>query len=440
MRRGRTTLVAAATLALGALAAPSRHALASCECDRNALEVVFVFDSTGSMGGTIGAVKSKIEKMIAVLTENIPRVRVGIVTYRDVGDVYVKRGIPLTENYDEVAATMHGIRAEGGGDAPEAVDQALGMAVQEMGWAGRASKVIVLIGDAPPHDEACATAYGIARMARREGIVVHTVAVSGASLPAFEEIARQGGGRHVSMDADADLVRRILSLSLGREWTGDLGDAELPPETDEQDAAAARGAFVFAQIRAGEDWNPPHAAANVLAAMGSAVRLDAASDVRVVSLTDSDLSRFPFLYLSGHDEPALGPQERDALRLYLERGGCLFAEACCGSRRFDRGFRKTLAEMFPEAPLTRLPPDHRLYRAGVPVESVEVAVVHGADRYRSAPPELWELDMDARTAVIYSPLDLGCGWNNRADEGSCQVRERDSLALTVDILLYLLGE
>ncbi len=81
------------------------------------------------------------------------------------------------------------------------------------------------------------------------------------------------------------------------------------------------------------------------------------------------------------------------------QGGFLIADACCGDKEFDQGFRQLMKEIFPEpeSQLRPLSPDHPIWRAK-----------HLLDP-QSHP--LWGISRGSRTAVIYSPRDLSCYWN-----------------------------
>src|SRR5262245_66568472 len=61
------------------------------------LEMVFVIDTTGSMGGLIEGAKQKTWHIINEVMQKSskPRVRVGLVAYRDRGDAYVTKVLPL---------------------------------------------------------------------------------------------------------------------------------------------------------------------------------------------------------------------------------------------------------------------------------------------------------------------------------------------------------
>ena len=103
---------------------------------RDTLEIVFVLDTTGSMQGLIDGAKQRIWGIINDVMQkpSKPRVRVGLVAYRDNGDEYVTKLLAITEDLDKVYTTLMDYRADGGGDTPENVRKALAD-VRNGGWA-----------------------------------------------------------------------------------------------------------------------------------------------------------------------------------------------------------------------------------------------------------------------------------------------------------------
>src|SRR6185369_6613933 len=91
------------------------------------LEMVFVLDTTGSMGGLIDGAKQRIWGIVNEVMQYASHtsVRVGLVAYRDRGDEYVTKVLPLTNDLDQVYSTLMSYRAAGGGDTPEDVRRAL---------------------------------------------------------------------------------------------------------------------------------------------------------------------------------------------------------------------------------------------------------------------------------------------------------------------------
>ena len=139
--------LALATLPLFAGAAP---ALA-----KPAVEVAFVLDTTGSMGGLIEGAKRKIWSIATAIVDSSPDadIRMGLVAYRDIGDDYVTRKIELTTDIQDLYASLLELRARGGGDWPESVNEALDVAVNKLKWTtgNDVRRIVFLVGDAPPH-------------------------------------------------------------------------------------------------------------------------------------------------------------------------------------------------------------------------------------------------------------------------------------------------
>jgi hypothetical protein len=122
-----------------------------------ALDLVFLLDATGSMGDEIAEIKATVGS-IARRIEQLPgstAPRFGLVAFRDLGDDYVTRSWDFTSDIGQFSANLANVTAGGGGDTPESVNAGLHEAINLPGWAdnstGRHLRMIVLVGDAPPH-------------------------------------------------------------------------------------------------------------------------------------------------------------------------------------------------------------------------------------------------------------------------------------------------
>ncbi len=115
--------------------------------------------------------------------------------------------------------------------------------------------------------------------------------------------------------------------------------------------------------------------------------------------TIQDMLQAPIAYFNGHDAPAFSARARQNLREFIEQGGFIFAEACCGSAEFDQGFKRLVKEIFPEDEyrLRPLSPEHPVWRA----KHLLSPEIH----------PLWGIEHGCRTVLIYSPQDLSCYWN-----------------------------
>lgn len=119
------------------------------------LDVLFLLDSTGSMGDEIQVVKDKMIDMIGEIESGDPRpeVRFAVLTYRDRGDEYITLAHDFSVDTDACVEFIQRISANGGGDGPESVNQALHEAIHDMAWDARehVDRMIFLIGDAQPN-------------------------------------------------------------------------------------------------------------------------------------------------------------------------------------------------------------------------------------------------------------------------------------------------
>src|SRR3954468_4422602 len=89
------------------------------------IEVYFVLDTTGSMGGLIEGAKQKIWSIAneMISAKPTPQLKLGLIGYRDRGDEYVTRTFNLTEDIDAIYAHLREFKADGGGDTPESVNE-----------------------------------------------------------------------------------------------------------------------------------------------------------------------------------------------------------------------------------------------------------------------------------------------------------------------------
>jgi hypothetical protein len=145
-----------------------------------AMDLMVVLDCTGSMDDEIAFLKSELRAILADLRRRHPEIdlRVGLVAYRDIGDEFVTRTYRLSPDLDALQGAIARQSGNGGGDMPEAVDEALARAVGQ-DWRPEAVKSLLLVADAPPHDAKQGRAWAAVEVARMKGIQVVPVASSG---------------------------------------------------------------------------------------------------------------------------------------------------------------------------------------------------------------------------------------------------------------------
>jgi len=174
------------------------------------VEVVFCLDTTGSMGGLIEGAKQKIWSIVNQIANGrpSPEIKVGLLGYRDRKDAYVTKLFELTTDLDEVHKNLKEFKADGGGDTPESVNQAINESVVKFKWSKDKDtlRIIFLVGDAPPHmDYADDVKYPEScKLAADRGIIINTV-LCGNDLEAkrvWQELCAKAGGTFAQIAQD----------------------------------------------------------------------------------------------------------------------------------------------------------------------------------------------------------------------------------------------
>lgn len=122
----------------------------------NIVDIAFVVDATGSMSDEINFIKRDLNKVMyeAQNLYSDVSIRYGSVFYRDKGEKYITKYKDFTNVLSEALVFVDEQFAQGGGDMPEAVDQGLDVAINQMTWSKEArSRLLFLILDAPPHTD-----------------------------------------------------------------------------------------------------------------------------------------------------------------------------------------------------------------------------------------------------------------------------------------------
>ncbi len=119
------------------------------------LDLCFMVDETGSMGPYIETVKQKILEIIHTIRvkELCSSLRIGLVGYRDhppEDTSFITKIFAFNEDSDKIKEAIVSMYADGGGDGPEAVCDAL-FDITRLSWREKASKIVIWMGDAPPH-------------------------------------------------------------------------------------------------------------------------------------------------------------------------------------------------------------------------------------------------------------------------------------------------
>ncbi len=174
--------------------------------------------------------------------------------------------------------------------------------------------------------------------------------------------------------------------------------------------------FVFTRIQyQSGDWDTDQRMpSNLLNSLVEYTTIPIDEKERVIFLTDKNLFRSPFTYLSGHKLVEFNAQEREALKRYVENGGFLFVDDCNHDidGLFAKSFEQEMGRIFGQNALKKIPNDHEIYSSffefeGPPTTSFELNgwgddLVHD---YLKA------ITVGGRIGVLYSNKDYGCEWD-----------------------------
>ncbi len=142
------------------------------------------------------------------------------------------------------------------------------------------------------------------------------------------------------------------------------------------------------------------------------------------------LVQSPILFFNGHKAPKLTGQQEKLLKKYIEEGGFVIAEACCGKEEFTVGFRELMKRLFPESELKPMAPEHAMWRT-----------------HFAVPPTAFKnvecLDRGCRTVLVFFPEPISGYWEESkymAPTGKAAANRGESaFHLAMNIVAYATG-
>ncbi len=214
----------------------------------------------------------------------------------------------------------------------------------------------------------------------------------------------------------------------------------VPAMPTEAPAADSRFTIPIVKYRGGNPNPRPQALRSLLAQLARRTSVEINREPLEITLTDPDLYRYPFLYLSGNAafEP-FTDEELKILRHYLGFGGFLLIDdnSSKANSEFDGSVRRMIERLFPKIPLQKIPRDHSIFRSFYLINRVVGRVVLN--------PYLEGISVKGRTVLVYCANDLGGAWardklghwNYDIIAGGSAQRQ-GSIRLAVNIVMYAL--
>lgn len=194
----------------------------------NEVDAAFVIDTTGSMGAFIGQAQARLVQALTALAASADiALRVGIVEYRDhppQDHTVLTRLYSFTSNLERVQQTIKSLAPDGGGDGAEAVLDGVVDACKKLEWRRHARRLLLLVGDAPPHgtgfhDDSfphgcpCGeTLESVAARCEEQGITLYALGLTFHVKESFSKLASATGGAYYEAGNASRAIEQMGAL------------------------------------------------------------------------------------------------------------------------------------------------------------------------------------------------------------------------------------
>jgi hypothetical protein len=200
---------------------------------KSLLDVALVIDTTGSMSDELSYLQTEFSALSKTIADKYPNAeqRWSLLLYRDEGDEYVTRGFNFLTDLGKYQQNLLEQSASGGGDAPEAVDQALA-ATTQFAWrtTSDTAKLLFWVADAPHHDEkANAFTDAILNLAALD---VHIYPVASSGVDDLAQVSMRSAaqltlGRYLFLTDDSGVGNAHTTPDIPCYYVTGLDDAVL---------------------------------------------------------------------------------------------------------------------------------------------------------------------------------------------------------------------
>jgi hypothetical protein len=176
---------------------------------KRTLDVSLVIDTTGSMGDEMAYLQTEFSALSKAIADAHPNAaqRWSLVVYRDVSDEYVVRSFDFSDDIAAFQEHLAGQVANGGGDFPEAPEQALA-ALPSLAWRDddQSARLAFWVADAPNHPENNQAMVDAIQTVGALGVHIYPVASSGINELTeltMRSAAELTGGRYLFLTDDS---------------------------------------------------------------------------------------------------------------------------------------------------------------------------------------------------------------------------------------------
>ena len=200
--------------------------------DKNQLDLTFMVDTTGSMGDELDYLKSELKNVVQRVSANNSNLSIKIATvfYRDHSDEYTVRKFDFNDDVDQIISQIKDQAASGGGDFPEAADEALQISIEKLSWRENSRKLLFWVADAPIHNnskniELFQSEVAQARFAKNISIIpIASSGIDKATEMLMRATAIYTNGTYVFLTDDSGIGNSHLKPTIGSFQVENLND------------------------------------------------------------------------------------------------------------------------------------------------------------------------------------------------------------------------
>lgn len=245
------------------------------------------------------------------------------------------------------------------------------------------------------------------------------------------------------IDKSIKMGVNVIAYATGRELQDKLQQRPKVLARDDNQSLN-RNAVQIARLRHTGGWDTAPNALRRLQSALQAVNIEMAAETPTIAASDPALFEYPLLYMHGRKNFQLSTAEQSELKIYLENGGFLFADACCGAEQFDRSFRKVVEQIFGRK-LERIPLDNEIFHLELGYD-----IRHVKRRMPSENPNASSLSVEEsigepilegikigdKYVVVYSKYDLSCALERQSTSACSGYPTEDAVRIGVNLVLY----
>ncbi|XP_071118228.1 uncharacterized protein [Haliotis cracherodii] len=190
-------------------------------------EIVFSFDTTGSMSGCLAEVRGRLQDMIQRLQADIPAIRIAVFAHGDYCDgSQATKWVDFSTDVNELCKFVKNVSSTGGGgDGGECYELVLRQIGEELSWTPGSNRAIVLIGDEPPHTPSFSgnklridwkkELKSLTNM----GVKIYGVECGCGGIPFYTTISAESGGRYLQLKDFSNVFDLLMAICYREQGT-----------------------------------------------------------------------------------------------------------------------------------------------------------------------------------------------------------------------------